>query len=133
MWNVWAAIPPVFHRVVMMQSEDAVAEGMMRVSMPYFQRPAREARVVPPKVSVSNAPAPVGSSNAAHDSGRGGEWSPGVLARDRVLADGGLGMATFFQQVLKHRAYNRNQILDDFINLVSEHNAKSMDADEARA
>eukprot|EP01043_Picozoa_sp_COSAG02_P110752 COSAG02_NODE_46890_length_345_cov_0.825203_1_plen_63_part_01 len=41
-----AAISPVFHRVVM--SDDAAVEGGMRISMPFFQRPPRGARIVAP-------------------------------------------------------------------------------------
>jgi hypothetical protein len=47
----------------------------------------------------------------------GGSLAASVIARDPVGGGGGgkgLGMAEFFQQVLKHRAYNRNR-LDGFI------------------
>ena len=111
-----AAIAPVFHRVVM--PTEAVAAGETRISMPFFQRPPRDAIIAPPQSSTSSAVH--GSSGKATPNGMnsgGGSLAASVIARDPVGGGGGgkgLGMAEFFQQVLKHRAYNRNR-LDGFI------------------
>ena len=105
--------------------EDAVAERKMRVSMPFFQRPPRGALIVPLSETSAAASRDADSAHRSNyedlttSASDGQERSSSALARDPMAT--GIGMARFYQKVLKHRAYNQNQMLDGFIDALSDY------------
>ena len=85
------AIPAAFHRVVMTDADVATGD---RISMPFFQRPPRDAHIAPPLVASTS----------------GDHRTCWTRLNDPMCRTRGMEMATFFQQVLKQRAYNRNRL-----------------------